>query len=571
MISWFNPSSTVCYLHQHAILPGQAISAGNSYITRLLTGLVNATTAVATLLILCCQSAVAQLPKLYTQAEQAMLEATQYMDKEVSNRGGYVWYYLPDMSRQWGEMEAYKSMVWVQDGGTVSVGHMLLDAYHATGNEYFYNTACRAADALVKGQSKYGGWNYMIDFAGEKSLKKWYATIGANGWRLEEFQHYYGNDTYDDDVTSDAARFLLRMYLEKKDSKYQAALGKAIQFVLKSQYDNGGWPQRYPLMSRYKQAGKPDYTSYHTFNDDVIWENVKFLMQCYLSLGDSQLLQPIYKGMNFYLLSQKPCGAWGQQYTMQMQVAGARTFEPAAYLPRETYENAFLLIQFYRLTGDKKFLKAVPAAISWLEKVALPTDKQQGRFSHALFVDTATHQPIYVHRKGSNVVFGYYYTNNNDTLLLSHMRGKNFLDINRLKEEYQKATTQQPGGSTKPYLLHPASVNSKALTNNMFSLNQNELQHMPDTTLISKIINSLDNKGRWLTRHVMISHPYTGKGTRTEPTDAYASTSVGDETDTSPYRDESEQLYISTPLFIQNMKALIQYLTAVSKNQLPIK
>jgi hypothetical protein len=52
----------------------------------------------------------------------------------------------------------------------------------------------------------------MIDFAGDRSLKEWYNTIGANGWRLEEFQHYYGNDTYDDDVTSDAARFLLRMY-----------------------------------------------------------------------------------------------------------------------------------------------------------------------------------------------------------------------------------------------------------------------------------------------------------------------------------------------------------------------
>jgi hypothetical protein len=35
----------------------------------------------------------------------------------------------------------------------------------------------------------------MIDFAGDRSLKEWYNTIGKNGWRLEEFQHYYGNDT----------------------------------------------------------------------------------------------------------------------------------------------------------------------------------------------------------------------------------------------------------------------------------------------------------------------------------------------------------------------------------------
>ena len=89
---------------------------------------------------------------------------------------------------------------------------------------------------MIWGQSNEGGWNYMIDFAGDRSLKKWYATIGKNGWRLEEFQHYYGNSTFDDDVTSDAARFLLRLYLEKVDPKYKPALDKAINFILKSQY-----------------------------------------------------------------------------------------------------------------------------------------------------------------------------------------------------------------------------------------------------------------------------------------------------------------------------------------------
>lgn len=68
----------------------------------------------------------------------------------------------------------------------------------------------------------------MIDFAGESSLKRWYHTIGKNRWRLEEFQHYYGNDTYDDDVTSDAARFLLKNKFQKKDPRHKAAIDKAI-------------------------------------------------------------------------------------------------------------------------------------------------------------------------------------------------------------------------------------------------------------------------------------------------------------------------------------------------------
>jgi hypothetical protein len=77
-------------------------------------------------------SASAQTDSLANQAEQAMLRATKFMEDEVSTQGGFVWYYKPDLSRRWGEMEAYKTMIWVQDGGTVTVGHMLLDAYHAT-------------------------------------------------------------------------------------------------------------------------------------------------------------------------------------------------------------------------------------------------------------------------------------------------------------------------------------------------------------------------------------------------------------------------------------------------------
>ena len=189
------------------------------------------------------------------EAEQVMMRATKYMVEGVSTNGGYLWYYLPDFSRQWGEMEAYKTMIWLQHPGTISMGHLFLDAYRATGNEYYYAAAVKAASAVIWGQGNEGGWNYMVDFAGDRSLKHWYNTIGKNGWRLEEFQHYYGNSTFDDDVTSDAARFLLRIYLEKLDATFKPALDKAIAFILESQYPLGGWPQRYPLKYEFSKEG----------------------------------------------------------------------------------------------------------------------------------------------------------------------------------------------------------------------------------------------------------------------------------------------------------------------------
>ena len=219
------------------------------------------------------------------EVRQAMRLATEFMMEKVSYNGGFVWHYLPDFSRQWGEMEAKRTMVWIQPPGTPSVGHLLLDAYHCTGDEYYYDQAKRVANALIWGQLPCGGWNYVFDFAGENSLKEWYSTVGKAGWRLEEFQHYYGNATFDDGGTMEAATFLLRLYVEKNDPIYRPALEKVINFVLESQYPIGGWPQRYPLRYDHPFHGKPDYTSFITLNDDVIPLVIEFLTQCYQALG----------------------------------------------------------------------------------------------------------------------------------------------------------------------------------------------------------------------------------------------------------------------------------------------
>jgi hypothetical protein len=126
-------------------------------------------------------------------AATALKQAAVYMDDVVSFRGGYVWSFSPDLTQRFGEMEAKPTMCWIQPPGTPSVGHVYLDAYHANGDERFYEAAFNTAMAVKNAQRPEGGWNYIHDFRGEGSLKDWYDTIGRNGWRLEEFHHYYGN------------------------------------------------------------------------------------------------------------------------------------------------------------------------------------------------------------------------------------------------------------------------------------------------------------------------------------------------------------------------------------------
>ena len=509
----------------------------------------------------------AQNKGLLPEIKNKMLAATKYMVEDVSTNGGYVWYYLPDFSRRWGEMEAYKTMIWMQHPGTISMGHLFLNAHKITGEKYYYEAAQKAANAIIWGQSKEGGWNYMLDFAGDKSLKNWYNTIGKNGWRLEEFQHYYGNCTFDDDITSDAARFLLRIYLEELDPAYKPALDKAIQFILESQYPLGGWPQRYPLKYDFNKNGHPDYTSFYTFNDDVIWENINFLIQCYVTLGEERFIDPIQRGMNFYLSSQDACGAWGQQLNLNLETTGARTYEPAAFLPSTTCENAFLLLKFYTFTGDKKFLNKVPAAIKWLKKTQLPENQRDGRRTHPTFIDVNTKRPIYVHRKGSNVKYGYYYTDTLDQQLLSHYGGKCAVNLEELKTEYERLSKLGINELTKDSPLKSTKFEGNLTPQKSYNLNRYEFSMVPSKNEVADLLKSLDENNRWLSKHAMISHPYCGDGVKQELTDNFASTHVGDETDTSPFRDTSQQEYISTGTFIRNMNLLLNYIQSQNEQK----
>ncbi len=158
------------------------------------------------------------------------------------------------------------------------MGHLFLDAYHATGDEYYYRAAEKVAGALIAGAASLRRLELHGGLRRRTSLRDWYDTVGKNGWRLEEFQHYWGNATFDDAGTAEAAKFLLRLYVEKRDPKYKPALDKAIQFVLDSQYPIGAWPQRFPLRDEFAHARQARLHSFPTFNDDVAAENIDFLL-----------------------------------------------------------------------------------------------------------------------------------------------------------------------------------------------------------------------------------------------------------------------------------------------------
>jgi hypothetical protein len=86
----------------------------------------------------------------------------------------------------------------------------------------------------------------------------------------------------------------------------------------------------------------------------------------------------------------------------------------------------------------------------------------------------------------------------------------------------------------------------------------------PTEDRIAKLAAELNADGWWPTQIVSTSHPYTGKPSPTKsPTgEPYATTRVGDETDTSPFISENPPTGISVGTYIQNMALLTQYVAS---------
>jgi PelA/Pel-15E family pectate lyase len=509
------------------------------------------------------------------QISFAIKKATTYLDGTVGDNGGYVWYYKTDLSRRWGEMEAYSSMAWVQGPGTVEMGNTFLDIYEVTHDEYYINLAKKSARALIKGQLECGGWNYMIDFAGETSIKNWYNTIGKNGWRLEEFQHYYGNATFDDASTPGAATFLLRMYLATNDPDMKVALDKAIQLVLISQYPLGGWPQRFPIKDQFNKNGNPDYTPYYTFNDGVVWNNIKFLLLCYETLHEERFLNPIQRGMNFFLLAQQPNpqAGWSQQYSLDLKPAGARSYEPKSLDPQYTARHIEMLIRFYEMTGDKKYVARIPDALQWIESVKF-SELQDGSYRVPKFVELNTNRAIYTHRIGSNVRCGRYFYDYDSTKTLAHYRSFRTIDMKQLKQEVE--TIPDIAGQQSNQVISipgvivtaPPLKNFDMIDNYMEIASEHKTEHKtPALEAIKAILADMDSTGRWLISHAYISNPYIGEPAMCtdSTTTQYAHTHVGDQYDTSPYENPTNEKFISTGTYIKNVHVLLNYIGHVDR------
>ncbi len=470
--------------------------------------------------VLCSGASLAEPREdaLLEQASASLRKAAQFFRSQVALHGGYQYVYSEDLKRSVGEGRGSAASVTVQPPGTPSVGLAYLEAFEATGDEYYLEAARDVAICLLRGQKRSGGWDYRIEFDPEMRRQIAYRTEPEGPQRQNV-------TNLDDNTTQTALRFLMRMdrAFDFKDVRIHEAVRYALTALLEAQYPNGAWPQRYdhfpePEKFPVKPAGFPtqwsrtwpqvDYRPYYTFNDNTILDTIRTLFEAARIYDEEEYRKAAVKGADFILLARMPDPqpAWAQQYDFDMHPAWARRFEPPAVSGRESQDILLTLLEVYQETGDPKYLRPIPSAIRYLRRSLLP----DGRL--ARFYELQTNKPLYFTTD--------YRLTYSDAGVPTHYAFKIESRLDQIETEYRRLQTidsPEPPGSLRLKHQEAPTPGLKAQTR--------------------EVIAALDEDGRWLDEGPL----------------------PGDSPDQSPGR------VISSSTFVGNFGILCRYLRAAGR------
>jgi len=151
---------------------------------------------------------------------------------------------------------------------------------HRAPEYYKSDEARKVGDTVLSFQTPGGGWSKNLDFSvGPRMRGQIYATANLPptpqpkddyDYPKDETWHYIS--TLDNDATNTEIHFLAELSAAlpgKEGDAYRAAILRGIEFLLRAQYPNGGWPQVWPLEGGYHDA--------ITFNDDAVTESAETL------------------------------------------------------------------------------------------------------------------------------------------------------------------------------------------------------------------------------------------------------------------------------------------------------
>lgn len=181
--------------------------------------------------------------------------------------------------------------------------------------------------------------------------------------------------SYDNGNLHSQVAYLARAYAMFQEPAWRAACERGLDFILASQYPNGGFPQRFPHPK--------DFHAHITFNDYVMIGCLHVLQDAaesavHFAWLDStrreKAREAVRRGVECILKCQirvdGTLTGWCQQHDEKTYEARpGRTFELASICPQDTTEIVRFLMRVEKPNAD--LVRAVDAAVAWLGKVKL--------------------------------------------------------------------------------------------------------------------------------------------------------------------------------------------------------
>lgn len=262
--------------------------------------------------------------------------------------------------------------------------------------------AQQLADSIVKYQMKSGGWaknQKWLDGVDPKVAKTWWRTgIGStidNGATVSEMKALAKAVDKVFEIKAGGYRWLDKKALDGQLETYRTAFMRGLDYLLKMQYPNGGFPQFYPVKN------KDDYSSQITFNDNATVNVLKLLRDVangaaeYKNLGidksmKKKCLVAYEKGIRCILDCQIRVDATGKVLTYgsdewkngkrtvwclqhdkkTLAPVKARSYELPSYTGHGETVNIIELLMDVQSPSDE-VSEAVRCAVEWLEAHAM--------------------------------------------------------------------------------------------------------------------------------------------------------------------------------------------------------
>lgn len=229
--------------------------------------------------------------------------------------------------------------------------------------QYAETDYTKIADNIILFQRDNGGWpkNYdMKAILTPEQIKKVIETKGIL------------HTTFDNATTYTHTYYLAQVYTLTKNEAYREACLRGIDFILKAQYTNGGWPQYFPLekgYSRHITFNDGNYVGIMNMLKKVIGNDPNFAF-----LKDktrAKVALAYQKGLNCILkmqiMDQGKLTAWCQQHDeITLLPAWARAFEPPSICGGESAEIVMFLMNIEN--PNEKIIKSVESAVQWYKE-----------------------------------------------------------------------------------------------------------------------------------------------------------------------------------------------------------